>query len=155
MNHSGGSAEARMTRPLAQCAGVAAHVAAGLARGFVSPKPRRRHAVDRGSCPPWRDVTDWDRLRHRACLQVSDNPASHSGQLGGTRMSETKIGRREFLTSVSVAGVASATALAPDSSAAQAPSQAPAPAHAAEAAGYAYLKPAEQAFVEALVDHMI
>jgi gluconate 2-dehydrogenase gamma chain len=70
-------------------------------------------------------------------------------------MSETKIGRREFLTSVSVAGVASATALAPETSAAQAPSQPPAPAHAAEAAGYAYLKPAEQAFVEALADHMI
>jgi len=66
-------------------------------------------------------------------------------------MSETKIGRREFLTSVGVAGAASASALAPDTSAAQAPS--PAPQHAAD--GYAYLKPAEQAFVEALVDHMI
>jgi gluconate 2-dehydrogenase gamma chain len=70
-------------------------------------------------------------------------------------MSETKIGRREFLTSVSVAGVASATALSPDTSAAQAPTQTPAPVQATEAAGYAYLKPAEQAFVEALVDHMI
>jgi gluconate 2-dehydrogenase gamma chain len=68
-------------------------------------------------------------------------------------MSETKIGRREFLASVSVVGAASATALAPDTSAAQAPSPAPAAAHAAD--GYAYLKPAEQAFVEALVDHMI
>jgi gluconate 2-dehydrogenase gamma chain len=70
-------------------------------------------------------------------------------------MSETKIGRREFLTSVSVVGAASASALAPVSSAAQAPLQAPAAQHTAEAAGYAYLKPAEQAFVEALVDHMI
>ena len=72
-------------------------------------------------------------------------------------MSETKIGRREFLTSVSVVGAASASAhaLAPVPSAAQTASQTPAAQHAAEAAGYAYLKPAEQAFVEALVDHMI
>jgi gluconate 2-dehydrogenase gamma chain len=70
-------------------------------------------------------------------------------------MSETKIGRREFLTSVSVVGAASASVLAPDTSAAQALSQTPAPVHTAEAAGYAYLKPAEQAFVEAAVDHMI
>src|SRR5882724_7447304 len=72
-------------------------------------------------------------------------------------MSETKIGRREFLTSVSAVGAASASvhALAPVPSAAQAPLQAPTVQHSAEAAGYAYLKPAEQAFVEALVDHMI
>ena len=72
-------------------------------------------------------------------------------------MSETKIGRREFLTSVSVVGAASASAhaLAPVPAAAQTPSPTPAAQHTAEAAGYAYLKPAEQAFVEALVDHMI
>src|SRR5882672_9128555 len=70
-------------------------------------------------------------------------------------MSETKIGRREFLTSVSVVGAASASALAPVPSAAQTPSPTPTAQHTAEAAGYAYLKPAEQAFVEALVDHMI
>ena len=70
-------------------------------------------------------------------------------------MSETKIGRREFLTSVSVVGAASASALAPVPAAAQTASQAPAAQHTGEAAGYAYLKPAEQAFVEALVDHMI
>jgi gluconate 2-dehydrogenase gamma chain len=71
-------------------------------------------------------------------------------------MSETKIGRREFLTSVSVVGAASAAALAPDTSAAQTPAQAaPAPQHPAEAAGYTYLRPTEQAFVEALADHMI
>src|SRR5437667_9502108 len=69
-------------------------------------------------------------------------------------MSETKIGRREFLTSVSVVGAA-ASALAQVPSAAQTASPTPAAPHAAEAAGYAYLKPAEQAFVEALVDHMI
>jgi gluconate 2-dehydrogenase gamma chain len=72
-------------------------------------------------------------------------------------MSETKIGRREFLASVSVVGAASASvhALAPVPSAAQTASPTPAAQHTAEAAGYAYLKPAEQAFVEALVDHMI
>ena len=69
-------------------------------------------------------------------------------------MSETKIGRREFLTSVSVVGAASASvqALGPAAVEAQTVSQAAAPA---EAAGYQYLKPVEQAFVEALVDHMI
>jgi gluconate 2-dehydrogenase gamma chain len=71
-------------------------------------------------------------------------------------MSETKIGRREFLTSVTVAGAASAAALTPDTSAAQTPAQAaPAAQHVSEAAGYTYLKPSEQAFVEALADHMI
>jgi gluconate 2-dehydrogenase gamma chain len=70
-------------------------------------------------------------------------------------MSESKIGRREFLTSVSVVGAASASALASVPVAAQTASPATAAQHTAEAAGYAYLKPAEQAFVEALVDHMI
>jgi gluconate 2-dehydrogenase gamma chain len=70
-------------------------------------------------------------------------------------MSETKIGRREFLTSVSVVGAASVHALAPVAAEAQTASQTPAVQHTAEAAGYTYLKPVEQAFVEALVDHMI
>jgi gluconate 2-dehydrogenase gamma chain len=70
-------------------------------------------------------------------------------------MSETKIGRREFLTSVGVAGAASVHALAPVAAEAQTASQAPAAPQTAEAAGYTYLKPVEQAFVEALVDHMI
>ena len=70
-------------------------------------------------------------------------------------MSETKIGRREFLTSVSVVGAASVHALAPVAAEAQTASQTPAVRHTAEAAGYTYLKPVEQAFVEALVDHMI
>ena len=70
-------------------------------------------------------------------------------------MSETKIGRREFLTSVSVVGAASVNGLAPVAADAQtAAHAAPAP-HAEEAAGYTYLKPVEQAFVEAVVDHMI
>jgi gluconate 2-dehydrogenase gamma chain len=72
-------------------------------------------------------------------------------------MSETKIGRREFLTSVSVVGAASASAhaLTPLTAASQTPSQTPDAQHTTEAAGYAYLKPAEQAFVEALADHMV
>jgi gluconate 2-dehydrogenase gamma chain len=72
-------------------------------------------------------------------------------------MSETKIGRREFLTSVSVVGAASASAqaLAPVAVEAQTAAQAAAAQPAAEPAGYEYLKPVEQAFVEALVDHMI
>jgi len=70
-------------------------------------------------------------------------------------MSETKIGRREFLTTVSVVGAASASALAPVTAEAEAASQTPAAQHTPEAAGYTYLKPSEQAFVEALVDHMI
>ena len=72
-------------------------------------------------------------------------------------MSETKIGRREFLASVSVVGAASASGhvLAPVAAEAQTGSQATPAQHPAEAAGYAYLKPVEQAFVEALVDHMI
>ncbi len=74
-------------------------------------------------------------------------------------MSETKIGRREFLTSVSVVGAASASGQALAPVAAQAQAQAASPAAAAqpatEPAGYEYLKPVEQAFVEALVDHMI
>ena len=70
-------------------------------------------------------------------------------------MSETKIGRREFLTTVSVVGAASASALAPDMAAAQTAAAAPAPQHTTEAAGYVHLRPTEQAFVEALADHMI
>jgi gluconate 2-dehydrogenase gamma chain len=72
-------------------------------------------------------------------------------------MSETNIGRREFLSGVSVVGAASATvhALAPVTVEAQIAPQADAGQSAAQAAGYEYLKPVEQAFVEALVDHMI
>jgi gluconate 2-dehydrogenase gamma chain len=73
-------------------------------------------------------------------------------------MTDTKIGRREFLTGVSVVGAASASvhALAPAAAQAQTAAQAAAAQPAVEAAaGYEYLKPIEQAFVEALVDHMI
>jgi gluconate 2-dehydrogenase gamma chain len=71
--------------------------------------------------------------------------------------SESKIGRREFLTSVGVVGAASASAhaLAPVAVAAQTPSQAPDTPPTAEPAGYTFLKPSEQAFVEAAVDHMV
>jgi gluconate 2-dehydrogenase gamma chain len=72
-------------------------------------------------------------------------------------MSENNIGRREFLTSVGVVGAASATAhaLAPAAVEAQTAPQADAAQSATQAAGYEYLKPVEQAFVEAVVDHMV
>src|SRR4249919_1070676 len=69
-------------------------------------------------------------------------------------MSQTSLGRRDFITGVGV-GTASATltALAPVT---PAEAQVPAAVPAQEpATGYTYLKPAEAAFVEALVDHMI
>ncbi len=67
-------------------------------------------------------------------------------------MSQTPVGRRAFLTGAGVVGVASASAqvLSP-----VAPAQAQPSAQPPEPAGYTYLKPAEAAFVEALVDHMI
>jgi gluconate 2-dehydrogenase gamma chain len=70
-------------------------------------------------------------------------------------MSKTSVGRRDFITGVGV-GTASVTlnALTPATTA-QAEGQAAAPAAQEPAAGYTYLKPAEAAFVEALVDHMI
>src|SRR5947209_5854627 len=71
-------------------------------------------------------------------------------------MSQTRFGRREFLTGAGVgAASASVHALTTVTSAeAQPAAQHPAPPPA-EAAGYTYLKPSEVAFVEALVDHMI
>src|SRR5262249_30611924 len=62
---------------------------------------------------------------------------------------------REFLTGVGVAGAASASvhALTPVAAVAQTPSPTDAPT--TEAAGYTFLKPSEQAFVEAAVDHMV
>jgi gluconate 2-dehydrogenase gamma chain len=69
-------------------------------------------------------------------------------------MSQSGIGRREFVTGIGVVGAASMPALAPTPAAAQAPTT-PATHPAPEAAGYIFLKPAEQAFVEAVVDHMI
>jgi gluconate 2-dehydrogenase gamma chain len=70
-------------------------------------------------------------------------------------MSKASVGRRDFITGVGV-GTASVTlnALAPVTPA-QAQVQAAVPAVQEPAAGYTYLKPAEAAFVEALVDHMI
>ena len=72
-------------------------------------------------------------------------------------MSQTKFGRRDFLTSAGI-GAASASVNAlvnvADAEAQQAP-QAPAAAPSTEGAGYTYLKPSEAAFVEAVVDHMI
>src|SRR5579871_4176699 len=73
-------------------------------------------------------------------------------------MSEQDLGRRDFLKGAVVGGAAAATvgnlpqtALAQQ----QPPSAAPQPAAASTSEGYAFLHPEEQAFVEALVDHMI
>lgn len=68
--------------------------------------------------------------------------------------SHFKVGRREFLSGVSVAGAAAAAALSPASPAAaqSPPLQNPPPA---PTAGYTYFKPAEVQFIEALVDQMV
>ena len=65
-----------------------------------------------------------------------------------------RVGRREFLGGVGLGVAGAAIAQAPPA-AAQSPTS-PAPTQfAAEPAGYAFLKPAEARFVEALVDHMV
>jgi gluconate 2-dehydrogenase gamma chain len=66
-------------------------------------------------------------------------------------MSQPRVGRREFLTGAGVVGAASIQALAPAAQAQPAPQHQQQP----EAEGYAYLRPSEAAFIEALVDHMI
>jgi gluconate 2-dehydrogenase gamma chain len=70
-------------------------------------------------------------------------------------MSQTSVGRRDFITGVGV-GTASVTlnALAPVTLA-EAQVQAAATAVQEPVAGYTYFKPAEAAFIEAVVDHMI
>jgi gluconate 2-dehydrogenase gamma chain len=60
------------------------------------------------------------------------------------------LGRRDFLKSAVVGGAAAASTMAPQSALAQQPAAAPAPT-----AAYEFLNLEEQAFVEALVDHMI
>jgi gluconate 2-dehydrogenase gamma chain len=70
-------------------------------------------------------------------------------------MSQTELRRREFLKGAGVVGAASASTLAITAPVpAQTAVLAAAPT-AVEPAGYAYLKPAEAEFVEALVDHMV
>src|SRR3954451_11012185 len=75
--------------------------------------------------------------------------------MGGMLMSKTTVGRRDFIAGV---GIGTATATLSAVIPAQ-PAQAQVPSSVATAqeptAGYIYLKPAEAAFVEALVDHMI
>jgi gluconate 2-dehydrogenase gamma chain len=70
--------------------------------------------------------------------------------------SRLKVGRREFLGGVGVAGAAAAAALSP---AAPATAQTAAPQAAQpvgkQPAGYTFLQPQEALFVEALVDHMV
>src|SRR5437870_4499659 len=73
-------------------------------------------------------------------------------------MAQNRLGRREFLTGAGVVGAASASLHAfgtVASAQAQTTQSNPAAEQPAEPAGYTYLKPAEAAFVEALVDHMI
>jgi gluconate 2-dehydrogenase gamma chain len=73
-------------------------------------------------------------------------------------MSESPVGRREFLKRAGIVGVAAAAehGLAP-ATPAEAQTAAPNPGSSPplNAAGYTYLKPDEVEFVEALVDHMI
>src|SRR5258707_1467963 len=54
-----------------------------------------------------------------------------------------------------VVRAASASAPAPGTAEEEAASQTPVAQHTPEGAGYTYRKPSEQAFVEAVVDHMI
>ena len=71
-------------------------------------------------------------------------------------MSEQDLARRDFLKGAVVGGAAAATVgNLPETALAQTPAAAPQPAAAPATEGYAYLHPEEQAFVEALVDHMI
>jgi gluconate 2-dehydrogenase gamma chain len=71
-------------------------------------------------------------------------------------MNEQDLGRRDFLKGAVVGGAAAATVSnLPQTALAQQPAAAPQPAAAATSEGYAFLHPEEQAFVEALVDHMI
>jgi Gluconate 2-dehydrogenase subunit 3/TAT (twin-arginine translocation) pathway signal sequence len=75
---------------------------------------------------------------------MTDQPSKHEPDSG------QGVGRRDFLKSAVVGGAAAATtAIAPQPAAAQQPA-APAPT-----AAYEFLNLEEQAFVEALVDHMI
>src|SRR5438128_567254 len=73
-------------------------------------------------------------------------------------MSQTRLGRREFLTGAGIVGAASASVQAlgtVTSAEAQTTPPKPAAEPAGDVAGYTYLKPSEAAFVEAVVDHMI
>jgi gluconate 2-dehydrogenase gamma chain len=72
-------------------------------------------------------------------------------------VSEQDLGRRDFLKGAVVGGAAAATVgNLPQTALAQQPSTtAPQSAAGSNSEGYAFLHPEEQAFVEALVDHMI
>ena len=71
-------------------------------------------------------------------------------------MSEQDLARRDFLKGAVVGGAAAATVgNLPQTALAQQPAAAAQPAAASTPEGYAFLHPEEQAFVEALVDHMI
>ncbi|NBS57795.1 MAG: twin-arginine translocation signal domain-containing protein, partial [Betaproteobacteria bacterium] len=67
-------------------------------------------------------------------------------------MSNVDDTRRDFLKSAVLGGAAAAAATAPLTGLAQPAAKVP---DGAPAKGYQYLRPAESAFVEALVDHMV
>jgi gluconate 2-dehydrogenase gamma chain len=66
-------------------------------------------------------------------------------------MGQGEVGRRGFLTGAGAAAVTAASIAAAEAQAAEQP----APDAADKPAGYTYFKPAEAAFIEAAVDHMI
>jgi gluconate 2-dehydrogenase gamma chain len=71
-------------------------------------------------------------------------------------MTEVKLGRRQFVVGVGAIGAGSVPALAPPSPAqAQKAPDAATPPLTDLPVGYIFFKPAEAAFVEALVDHMV
>ncbi len=75
--------------------------------------------------------------------------ARRSGDDGGTPMANDGVKRRDLLVGGVLASAASVPARVVEAAPQPAPAAAPAPP------GYLFLKPAEAAFVEALVDHMI
>ena len=78
-------------------------------------------------------------------------PAIGISLRGGGTMQETRQGRRGFLKGA-IAGGAAVAGATPSVQAQTAPSKS---AAADTPPGYQYLRPAEAAFVEALVDHMV
>src|SRR5262245_27931548 len=86
---------------------------------------------------------------------------SCSGNEGGGKMKKDTFDRRTFLKGAVTGGAAVVVATLPQSAPAQqnapepAPRSAPTPAPSPASAAYAFLNLQEQAFIEALVDHMV
>jgi gluconate 2-dehydrogenase gamma chain len=66
-----------------------------------------------------------------------------------------KVGRREFLGGVGIAGAAVALTPVPQAADAQTAAVRAVPPPSQEPAGYVFLKPLEAPFIEAVVDHMV